>query len=113
MVLVNSCFHTGNNLTENHPQFQHVTSKIFASNVLSRKNLKEYPFEKGINFVALLECQNISLSGGATHISRAGLYMGYKETCLQRNHEVPEILFKEVYLCLTQALLLKKKIRIM
>ena len=39
MVLVNSCFHTRNNLPENNPHFGHTPSELFASYVLGRKRI--------------------------------------------------------------------------
>jgi len=40
MMLINSGFHTRNNLSENIPQFGHAPSELFASPVLGRKSLK-------------------------------------------------------------------------
>ena len=39
-MLINSGFHTRNNLPENIPQFGHAPSELFASPLLGRKSLK-------------------------------------------------------------------------
>ena len=39
-MLINSGFHTRNNLSENIPQFGHAPSELFASPLLGRKSLK-------------------------------------------------------------------------
>ena len=49
-VLVNSGFHTRNNLPENNPQFVHAPSELFASHVLGRK------FKKNIGLKWLRIC---------------------------------------------------------
>ena len=40
MMLINSSFHTRNNLSENIPQFGHAPSELFASLILGRKSIK-------------------------------------------------------------------------
>jgi hypothetical protein len=39
MMLVNSGFHTGNNLSDNNPQFGYATSELFASHMIDRNRL--------------------------------------------------------------------------
>ena len=40
MVLINSGFHTRNNLSEDIPQLRHAPSELFGSPIVGRKNLK-------------------------------------------------------------------------
>jgi hypothetical protein len=89
MAPVNSGVHRGNNFTENNPQFQHVTSKTFASPFLGRKTSKNIGLKK-LQFISITGMPYYWLARG-THISRTGPYLGYKKTYLQRNHKILEI----------------------
>ena len=53
MVLINSGFHTRNNLSENIPQFGQAPSELFASPILGRKSLKNIGW-KGRQIMNLL-----------------------------------------------------------
>jgi len=61
-VLINSGFHTQNNLSENIPQFGHAPSELFSSPILGRKNLKN---------VGLKRRRIINLSGAPTGLGPA------------------------------------------
>jgi len=57
MVLVNSGFHTWENLSENYPQLGHTPLKILASLVLGQKSEKN---------IRLADCPIINLPGAPT-----------------------------------------------
>jgi len=46
MVLINSGFHTRDNLSENIPQLRHAPSGLFGSPILGRKNLKNIDLKR-------------------------------------------------------------------
>ena len=73
MVLINSGFHTRNNLSENIPQFGHAPSELFASPILGRKSLENIGL-KGRRIIKLLETPTCL---GPALVVRRGLVFFY------------------------------------
>jgi hypothetical protein len=88
MAPVNSGVHTGNNFSENHAQFQHMTTKKFASPLLDRKTSTNIVLERR-QFISINGLPNYTLPGAPTYLVPV-LIWGYNETCLQQNHKVNE-----------------------